>query len=211
MKKIIIYIVTFILFGFSFYANAALINNGNGTITDTDTNLMWLQDANYAYTQYIETGGVIGDSDGLMNWDAANNWAIDLSYAGYDDWRLPEILGPDPSCSRPAEGPRGYNCTNSEMGHLYHIELGNPVGGPLVFTSPFTNLQAYYYASSEYTIPTNAWSFGFGNGYQNDDNKSVETYALAVRVVPEPISSILFIAGGSLLAGRGYIKRKNRT
>lgn len=30
--------------------NEAMIDNGDGTITESDTNLMWLQDANYALT-----------------------------------------------------------------------------------------------------------------------------------------------------------------
>ncbi len=48
-------------------------NNGDGTITDEATGLMWLQQ----------------DSETAMNWEDALAWAENLSFAGYDDWRLP--------------------------------------------------------------------------------------------------------------------------
>lgn len=49
-------------------------NNGDGTITDTDTGLMWAQ--------------VPGSS---MNWNAALAYAEGLATAGYTDWRLPNV------------------------------------------------------------------------------------------------------------------------
>ena len=49
-------------------ANAALIDRGGGLIYDTDRDITWLQDANYA-----QTSGY--DGDGLMNWSAATAWA----------------------------------------------------------------------------------------------------------------------------------------
>ena len=53
-------------------------------IYDSVLNITWLSDANYAATQYVESGGVQGDADGRMNWSAANAWAAGLSYSGYD-------------------------------------------------------------------------------------------------------------------------------
>lgn len=50
-------------------------NNGNGTITDNLTNLIWQQ-------------VVSNDS---LTWEAALGYADTLSLAGYSDWRLPNI------------------------------------------------------------------------------------------------------------------------
>jgi len=50
-------------------------NNGNGTITDTDTGLMW-QQAEIAAT---------------TNWEGALQLAGTLTLAGFTDWRLPNI------------------------------------------------------------------------------------------------------------------------
>ncbi len=49
-------------------------NNGDGTITDLDTGLMWTQLPGPATT-----------------WDAALSYAENLSLGGYSDWRLPNI------------------------------------------------------------------------------------------------------------------------
>lgn len=62
-------------------AQAALFDRGGGLIYDDLLNITWLQDANYAKTSGYDT-------DGLMDWDAANSWAANLSYGGYEDWRL---------------------------------------------------------------------------------------------------------------------------
>jgi hypothetical protein len=194
------------IFILSLTANAALIDNGDGTITDTDKNLMWLQDANYAKTSgYYLTLGYSWDTNGKMTWDDAVAWADSLVYAGFDDWRLPSALNSDGS------GPCGfgYNCIDSEMGHLYYTELGNSSGsGGFTKSVPFANLQAAdYWSGTVYAPePTAAWDFRISDGYQGLGGKTGDEYAWAVRVVPEPISAIFFIIGGALLAGRRYLK-----
>ncbi|RMF93074.1 MAG: DUF1566 domain-containing protein, partial [Planctomycetota bacterium] len=57
-------------------------DNGDGTITDRATGLMWAK---------IDSGHLKAgpNKDGRMNWEQALKWVEDLEYAGYDDWRLP--------------------------------------------------------------------------------------------------------------------------
>lgn len=59
------------------------VDNGDGTITDLSTGLMWMK----YDSGYFEAGK---DEDGKMDWEEALEWAEDLEYAGYDDWKLPD-------------------------------------------------------------------------------------------------------------------------
>lgn len=54
-------------------------NNGDGTITDNRTGLMWLADAN----DY--------NSGNPQSWEAALSGCESFSYATYSDWRLPNV------------------------------------------------------------------------------------------------------------------------
>lgn len=49
-------------------------NNADGTVTDLDTGLMWVQSPSAA-----------------MDWKSALEWAEGLTQSGYSDWRLPNI------------------------------------------------------------------------------------------------------------------------
>lgn len=114
---------------------------------DTDLNITWLADTNYA-----KTSGY--DVDGLMNFEQANTWAANLSFTDgvhvYNNWRLPTV-GPvnayvtdpfdtkdgfDYAFSTNGSTDIGYNIsapgstfagsTASEMAHLFYSTLGNP-------------------------------------------------------------------------------------
>lgn len=56
------------------YGKNKFANNGNGTISDQATGLMWMQE----------------DSGKGMNWQDALNYAENRSFAGFSDWRLPD-------------------------------------------------------------------------------------------------------------------------
>ena len=59
-------------------AQAVLMPQGNGTVLDTNTNLIWLQD---------------WEVNGQQNWAAQKAWAETTldGFAGSNDWRLPGI------------------------------------------------------------------------------------------------------------------------
>ncbi len=190
MKRLTIMFVAAMLYLFSIvnYAGAALHDRGGGLIYDDSQNITWLQNANLAGS--------------TMDWETAISWADSLLIQGYDDWRLPYT---DTSCS-------GYDCTGSEMGHMFYTDLVTS-DTPGLFTDvrPFM----YWTANEDDTDAASAWRFNFSSGYQGTSSKTIGRWAWAVRdgdsappVVPEPVSSILFIIGGATLGLRSIRKRQ---
>ncbi len=61
-------------------------DNGNGTVTDSNTGLVWQQ--NTADTDY---NGSVNSSDQLP-WQDALDYCANLFFAGHNNWHLPEIF-----------------------------------------------------------------------------------------------------------------------
>ncbi len=59
-------------------------DNNNGTVTDKASGLMWMK---------VDSGKLKAgkNKDGKLNWQEALDWAENLEYAGYSDWRLPNV------------------------------------------------------------------------------------------------------------------------
>jgi len=104
-----------------------------------------------------------------MNKFQGNGWL------GISIWQLP----PDPG------GCANFGCSDTPLGHLYKqlsLTKGTPVvQAPNSNVGPFRNVQPYLYWScgepvtnppcqtSYPTVPTQEWSFSFGNGFQGTD------------------------------------------
>ncbi len=163
-------------------AQAALGDLGNGVIKDTDLGIVWLADANNSKTSGYNT-------DGLMTWNAANNWVNQLNAGGHSDWRLP---------------------TTSELSHLFSDELDGVKDRNIYDThnnanfALFSNIQAAYYQSYWTSTPTDTAdrhsNFFFAYGLANDDLKDVGHYAMAVASIPEPETYAMLLAGLGLVS-----------
>ena len=176
MKKLLILIIAFLFF--SPTAEAFLVDNLDGTITQIRSDgsqLMWMQDANYAMSSGFDPDGQITQFDAIT-------WASNLTFAGYTGWRLPVTY-------QNAAGSGGYN-SDSEMGDLYYNELGNTAGS---FTNagPFFNIMDYWYWTSvDFVDPDFVMVFSFLDipsspsneaGWEAAGGKYGVTYAWLVR------------------------------
>jgi len=191
-----------------------LFNDGLGgsvrLIYDTDIDITWLGDANFGAGSPFDSG--VSNTDGLMSWQSAMDWAASLTVGGQTAWRLPATAQPDSTCGiqsgLPSFPPGGFGlgCTGSEMGHLFNDE-----GITSTTPGPFTNVQDGGYWSETEFIPetAGAFIFLFNSGYQDAELKEDDPpfdpdhrphYAWAVHdgdvsVTPEPSTMLLFSSG----------------
>lgn len=61
-------------------------DNGDGTVSDNSTGLMWMQ-----CTQGRSGAGCAAGSATTMSWDVATSSCTGMTFAGHSDWRLPNI------------------------------------------------------------------------------------------------------------------------
>ena len=146
------------------------VDNSDGTITDTNTGLMWetkthdgtLEDASDTYTWTATTRTIWGFLDAL------NSANLGKGFAGYRDWRIPN---------------------RRELESLVDAAQSNPAIAA-IFSSPCNEgcsqcsctLAAQYWSSTtSATDSTKAWAIDFSTGSVNMRLKSAAF--LAVRAV----------------------------
>jgi len=189
-------------------ANATLSSRAGGTmIYDSEYDLTWLADANYA-----KSSGY--DANGQMVWSEANAWAGQLEFGGFSDWRLASAINTDGS-------DPGSLGDDSELYHLTQLLWGNQGSGGQALSgnysdnySLFQNIQDTMYWSSDYSTdasnPNKAWmtTFTCCEGYlylQQDQMAS--SYGWAVRsgdVAPVPVPAAFWLLGSGFFGLASY-------
>ncbi len=129
-------------YGTAVTAFSRFTDNGNGTVTDNLTGLIWLQDANcfgiQTWTDALSSANTLANG-------ACSGSLADGSVAG--DWRLPNI---------------------NELESL--IDASN-IFPALPTGHPFINVESYYYYSSTSNAPpltSNVWYVHMAGGYVNN-------------------------------------------
>lgn len=118
------------------------VDNGDGTVKDKTTKLMWQQ-----------------ASQGGMTWQNALEYCENLSLAGYNDWRLPNI--------NELQSIVNYDVYDSAINVVF-----------------FPNMVSDFYWSSTsfaYAGGGNAWVIDFYSGYVDGIMKSTDYHVIAVR------------------------------
>lgn len=136
-------------------AEAPFVDNGDGTVTDTSTGLMWNQ-----CTSGLSGAGCASGAEVTYHWADAMGLAVSQStanYKGYTDWRLPSL---------------------PELQTL--LKLGS---SPTIDSTVFPQTPASYFwsGSSDVPNPTYAWAVNFV-GYTNSYYKTNDlSYVRLVR------------------------------
>jgi len=127
------------------YSGTRFTDNGDGTITDNATGLMWVANP---------TAAGVG---GTYTWTDAISACENLSYAGYTDWRLPNV---------------------KELHSIVDYGTYNPC----IDTTYFTSTAGLYWSSTTYAYTTsNAWYINFYSGRVFDGAKTSSYYVRPVR------------------------------
>lgn len=106
---------------------------GDDIVVDRATGLMWP-------TDFTAAGGNLGN---ILNWNPAIDWALALDFAGFTDWRLPNII------------------------ELFSIVYQEVMAMPLIWMPPFENCQTdcpYWSSTTEALNNINAFVIYFSNG-----------------------------------------------
>lgn len=155
MNRTLISILLAGLFGlYSGSANAGSFNdNGNSTVTDLTTNLIWRQCSAGQSGADCATG-----TAATYTWEAAISNCEGLSLGGFTDWRLPNV---------------------KELKSIADMTTVSPA----INTTYFPNtISSYYWSSTTYAGgATNAWYVNFLDGNTNRPDKINTFYVRCVR------------------------------
>jgi len=148
------------------YGINSYTDNGNGTISDYATGLMWMQN----------------DNSQAISWESALSYAENFTYAGFSDWRLPDTkelqsivdYTRSPAATNSAAINPIFNCTQitNEAGISdYPCDWSNTTHASMMGGG---RAAAYicFGRGMGYMVPFGGWSDVHGAGCQRSDPKT---------------------------------------
>jgi len=159
----------------SFPDHRRYIDNGDNTVTDTQSGLIWLKNANCIGTQYPLFAKDCTSGEGPVNWEQAQAFVAGLNNkqfpecdANHTDWRLPNV---------------------QEMQSLVHYGFSKPAmsnaagNGPWQEKDAFSNVKSNsYWTSTPDSANTDlAWRLRMDRGLLFTEQKSYPFYVWPVR------------------------------
>jgi len=136
------------------------INTAAGTVLDTQTNLMWMR---CSLGQTLASASCAGVANSGHDWQQALAAPIATNttgFAGFNDWRLPNI--------KELASLAALNCV-----------------GPSINEIVFPNTANYYWSASPFANDSyDAWRLSFNSGVDNADDRSSGRRVRLVRTGP---------------------------
>lgn len=129
-------------------------DNNNGTVTDNVTGIMWRK-CSAGLNNDSSCSGTIS----TMTWQEALDYCNGLSFAGYDDWRLPNV---------------------KEVRSLVDTSTNFPAINTTYFPNTPTNYE-YWSSTTTAGYPANAFNMFFHHGFVGGGGKTNNGYARCVR------------------------------
>lgn len=147
-------------------ATRSYTDNGDGTITDNKTGLMW---------EKLSDDGTIHDKDTTYTWYTAFTTKIATlngggGFAGWTDWRLPNV--------NELQGLVDYGRVNPSIDPAFNTSCAATC---TVLTCSCTRSNYYWPSTTYQSGPTVAWGVHFDVGLSLTSNKSNGGYVRAVR------------------------------
>lgn len=147
-------------------AALAYVDNGDGTISDLRTGLMW---------EKFSDDGSIHDKDNIYTW--ADAFAVKVAtlnsgggFVGYTDWRVPNIRELESIVNRGTHTP--------SISGPFHTSCS---ASCTVTTCSCTQSDLHFSSSSGVGGPTSAWGVNFGSGSVLAEPKANTNRVRAVR------------------------------
>jgi len=155
-------------------APLAYTDNGDGTITDGDTGLVW---------EKLSQDGTVHDVRNTYTW--ANAFAGHVatlnavSFAGHNDWRVPNVKELQSIVNYEAINPSTLPAFNSNCTYC-----GSPGCDPtctVTSTCSCTESSGYWSSTSNALSPSSAWPVFFNGGAVVGNSKSLSAFVRGVR------------------------------